>query len=130
MGNMTDTFFAVQSQKQETTHDIAKAILDMAMAQAVRFTKLDMLGELVLGASNYIKFRVDSQEITSVLEALRQQQKRGIIWECRGSFQAVLVDGRKGDVSISKMLTWASGAVRTYRGTKVAHWQEQFKLPN
>ena len=128
---MADSYFAVQIKKHETTHDIAKAVLEMSKAQALKLSKLDMLGELLLGVQTYVKFRVDSSELVSVLEALRQQQSRNVIWEQGGVFQAVLADGRKSEVSLSKMLTIPNGVEqRTYRGTGLAHWREQFSLPN
>lgn len=122
----SDTYFAVQIHKQETTHEVAKIILDAAEAQGLKFTKLEVLENMPLGTMTFVRFRTDLQTVGTMLAAV-QAQGRGVVWAPTGEFQAKLLDGKVVPIPMVKMLVARTLPLRIYRGTKMTAWQAQFK---
>jgi hypothetical protein len=122
------TYFAVQSTRYETSHDVAKAVMMASKTAQVLFRRLESLDTMSVGTSTFIRFRADLGTPRAVFGALLAGG-RGVI-ECQGKTYVVkLPGGRSGPMNTLTMHAEPKpGNQRMYRGTKIKSWEDQFSV--
>jgi len=124
---MTETrFAAIQVNAQETAHTAIGHFMMTAHKLGLRFTTLEMYGELTVGSHKFVRFRTDCWDLSKLSQKLLADGRGTIITNGNG-YVAELPSGRKG--SVGPMVLQAAplpSQHRTYRGPKLKFWDRQF----
>lgn len=114
--------------REETYHDAAKAFIQAAAAEGVRFHRAVVFGPYSVGPRKLIRFQTDCPNYPPVVKRL-VESGRGIIAPTKGGYR-FFIPGKDAPVSTTQMqLVARPGYGQIYRGPKVPFWERQFAAP-
>jgi len=119
------TYFAVEVKRGETPHIIAGLVFKAAVATNLKFKELEVVGDLEIAGTRFVRFRADVHSVKDVLALIKE---RGIIQLQGTTFQVALMNGRKGTLPLERMLVAPrmDQAIK-YRGPGQPHAERQFE---
>ena len=124
---MTETrFAAVQVNNQETAHTAIGHFMETANQMGLRFTALELYGEMSVGSHKFVRFRTDCWDLPKLSQRLLSEG-RGTVISNGDGYVAELPSGRKG--KLGSMVLQAAplpAQYRKYRGPKLKFWDRQF----
>jgi len=122
------TYFGIQLLRGENYKDVAYLVTEAAERTGVLFRKLQVLDLPSIGATSFVRFRSDIEDIQAVIGyMLMEGPWRAHIVQERDAYIAQL-PGRSGKYSTSSMCaTPRMGLGQTFAGTRIKRWKFQFK---
>lgn len=119
------TYFAVEVKRGETPHIIAGLVFKAAVATNLKFKELEVVGDLEIAGTRFVRFRADVYSVKDVLATITD---RGLIQLQGTTFQVALKNGRKGTLPLERMLVAPrmDQAIK-YRGPGQPHAERQFE---
>lgn len=117
------TYFAVETKRGETSHEVANLVITSATKLGLTFKALEAMGSVTVGAVNFTRFRTDLRGHEALLDALG----RGTIAMRDGACRVILTGGRQGAYPSQRLFTAPlTGTSRVYRGPGQPHAERQF----
>jgi hypothetical protein len=121
------TFFAVQLRPKESVQEAVAAVFTAAKDANTQFRQLDVLDTVTIGVTQFARMRSDVLNPFPFLERLLSAGRGVINHTVGGAYQLRMPGGREGKISNIMMHASAKlGQTRTFRGTKIKHWERQF----
>lgn len=95
---MTDFYFGGLEMQANTERELALMVLREGLAQNLKITTVDLLGETTVGSRRFIRFRVNQPQLASILKKI----PRGSIYSECGQY-LVSLNGKVGRIDSAKV---------------------------